>query len=290
MKDLRLPLLITLFHHGGSVKKLIPDDIIIKELQKTFELSDVQKLAVLETWYAKESRPIRINLWTRLLYRAASQLDKEGLLSKPTDTKRLTGKREWLLTEQGFAEAVNHLSSDDTSALPITSVEVEQEVKLLSAQSPDAGYSPINTAAQSYQLSARSVRGRAFRLGVLRAYDQSCAVCGLRIQSPSGKGFEAEAAHIVAHERGGKADIVNGLSLCRMHHWGFDAGWFSLSNDCRVQVSSKIRLATPEPYRIANDYFQSTLEVGKPITIPTQGTLRPHPLALEWHRANVFYP
>ncbi len=45
----------------------------------------------------------------RLLYRAADTLAKEKLVSRPTSTMLLTNKKEWMLTENGFDEALKLL-------------------------------------------------------------------------------------------------------------------------------------------------------------------------------------
>jgi len=29
---------------------------------------------------------------------------------------------------------------------------------------------------------------------------------------------------------------MNGLALCKNHHWAFDRGWFGVDDDCRIVI------------------------------------------------------
>lgn len=78
-------------------------------------------------------------------------------------------------------------------------------------------------------IKERNVRERAFAEAVREAYDYSCAVCGLKLQSIGGQ-FEAQAAHVVDRAKGGDDDIRNGVALCRTHHWYFDHNGFTIDS------------------------------------------------------------
>jgi len=63
----------------------------------------------------------------------------------------------------------------------------------------------------------------------------------MKINSPDTLQWEVEAAHIVPYSSNGKDDIWNGLALCRLHHWAFDVGWFTLKDDFKILTSQQIQ-------------------------------------------------
>jgi putative restriction endonuclease len=75
----------------------------------------------------------------------------------------------------------------------------------------------------------------AFRERVLRAYEDSCAICQLRHREL------LEAAHILpdGHPEGAPV-IPNGVSLCKLHHAAFDRCILGIRPDCVVEVRSDI--------------------------------------------------
>ena len=64
----------------------------------------------------------------------------------------------------------------------------------------------------------------------------------MKIYSPNTLYWEVEAAHIVPHRANGKDDILNGLALCRLHHWAFDVGWFTLEENYKFLASEKLKI------------------------------------------------
>ncbi len=76
---------------------------------------------------------------------------------------------------------------------------------------------------------------KSFRLRVLRAYRERCAICVL------GHEELLEAAHILPdnHPRG-LAIVPNGLTLCTLHHAAFDAHVIGVSPDLQVEVRTDI--------------------------------------------------
>jgi hypothetical protein len=84
-------------------------------------------------------------------------------------------------------------------------------------------------------------RDEAFREIVLSEYDFACAVCEMKFRL--GDLVEATAAHIVPKRKSGTDDPRNGLALCRTHHWAFDAGLFSVSDNFGVVLSPVLKQA-----------------------------------------------
>lgn len=81
----------------------------------------------------------------------------------------------------------------------------------------------------------RRMHQEGFRLRVLRAYRQCCAICRLRHEQL------LDAAHILpdGHPRG-EPIVPNGLALCKLHHAAFDAHILGVTPDLRVEVRADI--------------------------------------------------
>lgn len=75
-----------------------------------------------------------------------------------------------------------------------------------------------------------------FRVRVLTAYANQCAICRLRYP------LLLDGAHILpdGHARGGPV-VSNGLSLCKMHHAAYDANFLGVRPDLVVEVRSDVR-------------------------------------------------
>lgn len=127
-------------------------------------------------------------------------------------------------------------------------------------------------------LNIINARSRDFSTAVHQQYGYACALCGEGLRTPNG-GFEVEAAHIIPVASNGPDDVRNGLSLCRKHHWAFDRGMWSLSDECKVIVPEQV-IALPE-----NQSLRTWL--GHTISSPGDIAVRPHPIALRWHRDYV---
>lgn len=128
--------------------------------------------------------------------------------------------------------------------------------------------------SEQFTESRRRARDHAFSELVKDAYDQSCAICGDNRESPAGNP-EVEAAHIYPKREGGSDDVRNGLSLCKLHHWAFDSGWLSLSDEYQVLVKDA-------PDRSGYHEFKQ-LE-GNQIQLPSESEAKPHPMFLDEHR------
>ena len=82
----------------------------------------------------------------------------------------------------------------------------------------------------------RPFRDAAFRTSVVNAYQETCAVTGLRIVNGGGR-VEVQAAHIWPVEDGGPDIVQNGLALSATCHWLFDRHLISLTDDYGLLVS-----------------------------------------------------
>ncbi len=300
LQDLKMPtrkeveqaLLITLFNHNGTIKEFATGEEIVNEIANQFSLNENQRNAILERIYRKENRIVKTPLWHRLLYRAADSLAKEKLVSRPTSTILLTNKKEWMLTENGFDEALKLLKIPQTQKefLPTKSYEVQKIVKKLIETSRPENYNPFDKEKKVAKVTRESaLRTRGFRQAVIEAYDYKCAFCGLKINSLKNRSWEVEAAHIVPHNEKGRDDVLNGLSLCHLHHWAFDAGWFTLQDNFKIQVSSKINSLPSDFGRMNNyDFIRAFSDNNAKLLLPIRKEIYPHQKAISWHRENKF--
>lgn len=233
-------LLKAIIRHGGAIREFSANESIVDELAADCNLNESQRAAFLETIYRKENRRKRSKLWHRLLFRAADSLAKEQLITRPSETLRLTGIKEWMLTEKGFdqALALSNISSSRKEYLTTKSFEVEKVVLKLFEATPPKKYNPIDPAKKIITISRDSaLRLRGFRQAVIQAYDHRCAVCGFTLSSPDNIAWEVQAAHIVPNGFLGRDDVWNGIALCHLHHWCFDVGWFTLCYNHTIELS-----------------------------------------------------
>lgn len=285
-------LLQALLKHGGVIKEFGSGQGIVDEIADGFGLNAQQRSAFLETVYRKENRVKKSLLWHRLLFRAADSLAKEKMVSRPTQTIRLTDKKEWMLTEKGFDKALRllNIAPAKKNTLPTKSYEVQTIVKKLIESKRPRDYSPFDLEKKVAKVTRESaLRVRGFRQAVIEAYNCKCAVCGFKLCTPDLLAWEVEAAHIVPHASLGRDDIWNGLALCHLHHWAFDVGWFTLRDDFTIQASSKAQLLPPEFGRIGDyDFARELLSKSVRIVLPDRNEIHPHQNAILWHRQNIF--
>lgn len=127
-------------------------------------------------------------------------------------------------------------------------------------------------------LTSRPVRDRVFRRIVLKAYDERCAITGLKLINGGGRA-EVEAAHIRPVEANGPDTIQNGLALSGTVHWMFDRGLIGLSDDLDILVSRQVNDRASVEGMINR--------TGRAL-VPVRPGHRPHPHFLAWHREHCF--
>ena len=120
----------------------------------------------------------------------------------------------------------------------------------------------------------RKIRDANFRLEVCRAYDDRCAVTGLRIVNGGGRA-EVQAAHVKPVAAGGPDVVQNGLALSATIHWLFDRHLISIDDDYRLLVSHN---RVPEELR---GLFRPENER---LHLPDDRKLWPHPAFVAHHR------
>ena len=116
-----------------------------------------------------------------------------------------------------------------------------------------------------------------FSTGIKRAYDNTCAISGLRIINGGGRA-EAQAAHIRPVHANGPDSLRNGVALSSTFHWMFDRGLISIDDDFSLLFK---RNAVP-------GNALSLVNRDRRLRVPEQEIYRPHRRFLEYHREHVF--
>ena len=149
---------------------------------------------------------------------------------------------------------------------------LNKEIEFILSETPQL----TEQSKQKEVVSLRRERNPEFPKIVKQAYDYSCAVCKKRIFDLQGNP-EVEAAHIYPKALDGVDDIRNGLALCKSHHWAFDQGLFSISDEYQILVNQKI--VNEESYFEEIGKYNKTI-----INLPEKHSLRPHSIFLIEHR------
>lgn len=187
-----------------------------------------------------------------------------------------------LITNYNADRDVFVLESVDWQTLELTTSVIPDEEERyevqLYAQLTNEFHTFVHEDRTTYSVSA-PIRDIAFRNVVLTEYEYHCSICGMKFHY--GELAEAQAAHIVPKHKKGTDDPRNGLSLCRTHHWAFDNGLFSLSENYKIKVSPVVSKADTTNFRLG-EYSNAE------ISLPKNEIIYPHPSALNWHRRNIY--
>lgn len=115
----------------------------------------------------------------------------------------------------------------------------------------------------------------SFRVMVTDAYERRCAATGERVLPA------LEAAHIKPYAEGGAHSVNNGLLLRRDLHSLFDAGYMTLGEGLRIEVSRRIK----EDWNNGREYYKLH---GSKIRCPASSEHLPGQEFLDWHRECVY--
>ena len=120
----------------------------------------------------------------------------------------------------------------------------------------------------------RKIRDATFRLEVCRAYEDTCAVTGLRIIN-GGDRAEVQAAHIKPVAVGGPDVVQNGIALSATVHWLFDRHLISIDENHRLLVAHN---------RVPSELRNLFRPESQGLHWPKDARLMPHPAFLAHHR------
>jgi putative restriction endonuclease len=143
----------------------------------------------------------------------------------------------------------------------------------------DTEQTPFDTVVERRMVEATLIgpfRDEAFRRQVRLAYDNRCAISGLRLINGGGRP-EVQAAHIKPVASMGPDSVRNGIALSGTLHWMFDRGLISIDDELRVLRGKD-----------APDDIARLIRPEGTLHPPDDETLRPHPAFLRFHRERVF--
>lgn len=147
-----------------------------------------------------------------------------------------------------------------------------------------AGITPppqgIETIPADQEATDRGREGR-FRIGVITAYNYTCALTGYRFVTLS-SGTIVDACHIHQFARSRNNDLTNGIALSKNAHWLFDNGLWSIRDDYTVIVADR-HFAEAGDASLLLAHMKD-----KKITLPANFSLWPSQKHLEWHRTHKF--
>lgn len=170
------------------------------------------------------------------------------------------------IVDRGFGET---LAPESAVSLGLDSQNIDQDTSdLINVPLPEL----VRRTRQI--LVNQKVRDRIFRRRICEAYDNRCALTGLRMLDDNGNP-EVQAAHIWAVASGGPDVIQNGLALSGTIHWMFDRHLISLTDDHRFLVSS---------HRIPSGLLQLLPRPMDRIHLPQNQALWPHKDYIAQHR------
>lgn len=177
----------------------------------------------------------------------------------------ITNKKNWGSHLQGSIRAIS-----ESDYKIIASLHEEDEII---AESDEEKINLI--AKPSFDDVRRKARDEPFKRNVRKSYHFSCAVCEKNRFDSSGNP-EVESAHIYPKELNGSDNLKNGIALCKLHHWAFEKGLFSIRDNFTIVVEERIKKD--------ENYKEIFCFENKKIKIPKENRYVPHPIFLKEHR------
>lgn len=123
----------------------------------------------------------------------------------------------------------------------------------------------------------RPFRDAAFSKQVKNAYDNTCAITGLKLINGGGRS-EVQAAHIKPVASQGPDSVRNGIALSGTIHWMFDRGLISIDDDYSILIAEN---RTP-------DFAKKLINPNRHLRLPSDSIMAPHRQFLSFHRENIF--
>jgi putative restriction endonuclease len=211
-----------------------------------------------------------------VLYRAGDGRFAERFLrdmASPGDAGRtLRGKSVRRLERDDFVQIVNAglsttLDPDNRIRLELDAPRTDPETALLLTDH-------FGERRVEQLLVNKKIRSANFRGHVLDAYDNTCAVTGLKIVNGGGK-TEAQAAHIWPVADSGPDIVQNGVALSATAHWLFDRHLISFDDNLCLLVSHN---------KVPSELRQLFPPTGQKIRLPPDSKLHPRRDFVARHR------
>ncbi len=210
----------------------------------------------------------QVNFKLRGKYIESGLLNEQGRLSGRAQAAIRT------LSNSDFAKIIEIGLSNEEAILPRS--EVQDNVAHFAETQMDFEI-PIERQRVA-QITNRAIRNRNFRKSVLKAYDNRCAVSGLKLINGGGRA-EVEAAHIRPVKDHGPDIVSNGLALSGTAHWMFDRGLVGIGDNLEILISRKVNDV---------DAIRSIINTSGNLIVPDERYVKPRLDFIQWHRENYF--
>lgn len=135
--------------------------------------------------------------------------------------------------------------------------------------------------AQKFYFRKSAAREAVFGKAVVGIYDYKCAFCRLKVSSSLNQSI-VDGAHIEPFTISFNNEITNGISLCKNHHWAFDKGWFSITDNYKIIVANDLHEESPHARKMQEFHGEDILLPNSKKYAPDQ--YYPNSEALKWHR------
>lgn len=116
----------------------------------------------------------------------------------------------------------------------------------------------------------------AFRVLVTDAYSRKCSITGEKTLPV------LDAAHIKPYVEYGPHFISNGILLRSDMHKLFDGGYLTITNDFKVEVSSRIK----EEFQNGKEYYK--YHGNDLLILPDREIDKPNENYIDWHNTNIY--
>ena len=190
---------------------------------------------------------------------------------------------DWIDTPSDWSKSIVQGKSYDTEE-PIGKLfwqKVEHLLeKYLYINAEDEGQfrfeEPFSPLYGNSILSKVRIGQPAFRVLVTDAYSRRCSITGEKTLPV------LEAAHIKPYADAGPHLISNGLLLRSDMHKLFDSGYLTITNDFKIEISSRIK----EEYQNGKEYYK--YHGSDLLILPNREIDKPNKSFIDWHNTNIY--
>jgi putative restriction endonuclease len=168
-------------------------------------------------------------------------------------------------------------SSEDTTEYLLKANKAFQD----SIQKEITKLNKYDRVAQKFYFRKSAAREAIFGKAVVGIYNYKCAFCRLKVSNSLNQTI-VDGAHIEPFAISLNNKVNNGISLCKNHHWAFDKGWFSITDNYKIIVANNLQEESPHARKIQEFHGEDILLPDSKKYAPDQ--CYPNPEALKWHR------
>lgn len=182
-----------------------------------------------------------------------------------------------LLLDRHFPGQSIHSNIDNSADIDELRREILEESPAEYSSKVRSMKKRLNAETYEIELYAREA---VFRREIVRLYDDTCCITGVRVSAPYSFSM-VDACHIIPFYKTFNNHPTNGIALCPNLHRAFDKGVISIDENYHVVVSKTF------VENEASTYSLKTL-AGTQIDLPKDERYLPDLEAFAWHRMNTF--